>query len=146
MRNLTFKYGVPNIMDLKLGTKKPKKSNVKFAKSTTNSHKFRINGMMVGLKKGDIFEECFVSKYFGQSITFQETEKYLSLFFFNGTSINTDLLKQILARLAELIDCFKQFKGAKFLSSSLFLCYDGENPEKCELKLIDFDKYELGDP
>jgi hypothetical protein len=30
LRNMTFGYGTPNIMDLKLGVKKAKKTNVKF--------------------------------------------------------------------------------------------------------------------
>ena len=50
LKNLTYRYQVPNILDLKLGQKKFKKSSVKFESSTTNSHNFRINGMMIGLK------------------------------------------------------------------------------------------------
>jgi len=50
LRNLTFGFAMPNIIDLKLGVKKSKKSNIKFEKTTTNSHKFRINGLVVGLK------------------------------------------------------------------------------------------------
>ena len=60
---------MPNILDIKLGTKRYKESNVKFAKSTTNSHHFRINGMVVHLDNGNGYDECFVSKYFGQKIT-----------------------------------------------------------------------------
>jgi len=59
---------MPNIIDLKLGIKKYKKSNDKFANTTTNSHKFRINGMMTALKRDEEYEECFVSKYHGQKL------------------------------------------------------------------------------
>jgi hypothetical protein len=48
---MTYGYEVPSIMDLKLGIKKSKKSNAKFAISSTNTYKFRINGEMVALKK-----------------------------------------------------------------------------------------------
>jgi len=48
---MTYGFDIPSIIDLKLGIKKAKKSNAKFATSTTNSHKFRINGEMVALKK-----------------------------------------------------------------------------------------------
>jgi len=68
------------------------------------------------------------------------------LFFFNGHTINRVLLHNIITALGFLIECFRQFKGAQFLSSSLFIAYDGESPDKYEVKLIDFDKYELGDP
>ncbi len=47
---MTFGYVFPNIIDLKLGVKKAKKSNVKYENSTTDAYHFRINGMMVGLK------------------------------------------------------------------------------------------------
>ena len=37
---------------------------------------------------------------------------------------------------------FRQFKGIRFLSSSLFVAYDASNSRNCCLKLIDFDKYQ----
>ena len=55
-------------MDIKLGIKKLKKeSNKKYASSTTDSHRFRINGMSVFLSETN--EEFFISKYYGQKTT-----------------------------------------------------------------------------
>lgn len=45
MENLLANYAKPCLLDIKLGIKKEKKSNVKFANSTTNSHRFRMNGL-----------------------------------------------------------------------------------------------------
>lgn len=73
LKNLTFGWTRPVIMDLKLGLKRAKKTNEKFEKTTTNSHKFRINGLVVALKEGEGFTECFMSKYHGQTITLEQT-------------------------------------------------------------------------
>ena len=55
-------------MDIKLGIKKEKKeSNKKYASSTTNSHRFRINGVSTYFERTN--EEFFVSKYYGQKTT-----------------------------------------------------------------------------
>ena len=121
---MTFDYKKPNILDIKLGKKKPKKSNVKFENSTTNSHCFRINGMVINLNDGDKLEECFLSKYFGQKITVDEIENYLALFFFDGKRINQALLTNLIGELDGFIAAFKLFSGVKFISSSLFMAFD----------------------
>lgn len=142
LQDMTAGYGLPNVIDLKLGVKKPKKSNAKFAGSTTNSHKFRINGEMVGLKKGEEFEEVFVSKYAGQKISEAEVGLYLALFFFDGEYILGDVIRKVIMDLRQLILSFRKFRGVRFISSSLFVAFDAKDPTRYTVKLIDFDKYE----
>ena len=82
-----------------------------------------------------------MSKYNGQKITVDQVESYLSLFFFNGSDINTKLIEKVIEALDRLITAFNKFRGVKFISSSLFIAYDGDNPESFTVNLIDFDKY-----
>jgi hypothetical protein len=51
------------------------------------------------MKEGDGFSECFMSKYYGQKVTLEQTEAYLSLFFFDGESINVSLMQRFIDRL-----------------------------------------------
>lgn len=53
LKDLTYNFHTPNIIDIKLGTKKYKKSNKKFENTTTNSHKFRINGSIIEIHNNE---------------------------------------------------------------------------------------------
>jgi hypothetical protein len=64
------------------------------------------------------------------------------LFFFNGKTINRELLAEVLKTLQVLIASFKKFHGIRFNSSSLFIAFDGSDPSKQAVKFIDFDRYE----
>ena len=64
------------------------------------------------------------------------------MFFYDGHKINIKVLENVVKQVDRLIEAFKMFNGVKFVSSSLFIAFDGAHPEHFELKLIDFDKYE----
>ena len=67
-------------MDIKLGTKKDKPSNIKFKDSTTNSKKFRINGLTILETHKPNLEPHFINKYYGQKITEEEITSHLAFF------------------------------------------------------------------
>lgn len=145
LENLLKHQAHPCVMDVKLGVrKKKKKSDKKYESSTTNSHHFRINGMNCYFPSSE--EDIFVSKYYGQKITSSEISTYLSLFFYDGKSINVELLGKVIHEIKELVLCLKSFTKGQLSSSSLFVCYDGKNPSRYEVKLIDFDKYSQSGP
>lgn len=56
----------PSVLDLKIGVKKWKASNVKFASSTSPTHNFRMCGMKVFQPKTQ--KIIFKDKFYHQSI------------------------------------------------------------------------------
>jgi hypothetical protein len=72
MQNIIHSYKYPNIIDIKLGQRKEKKkTDAKFAETTTNTHQFRLNGLSMQICENGAWNEYFMSKYYGQTIKVQ---------------------------------------------------------------------------
>ncbi|KAL4655273.1 inositol hexakisphosphate kinase 2-like [Arapaima gigas] len=135
LENLTWRYRMPCVLDLKMGTRQhgddaseEKKANQirKCQQSTSASIGVRLCGMQV--YQSDSRQLIFMNKYHGRKLTLAGFKEALFQFFHDGRRLRCELLSPVLRRLREMKAALEACESYRFYSSSLLIIYDGEPP------------------
>lgn len=135
LENLTWRYRVPCVLDLKMGTRQhgddaseEKKANQirKCQQSTSSSIGVRLCGMqMYHSATGQLI---FMNKYHGRKLSLAGFKEALCQFFSDGRVLRRELLTPVLQRLREMRAVLEACESYRFFSSSLLIIYDGAPP------------------
>ncbi|KAA0194482.1 hypothetical protein HAZT_HAZT001519 [Hyalella azteca] len=109
LENLTHVYRVPNVLDLKMGTRQygddapesKRRSQTRKAQHTTTP---RLGVRLAGMQVYDRDAKCYVckNKYVGRELTEDGFQQTLRHFLHNGRRFRGDIVDQIIAKLTEL--------------------------------------------
>lgn len=132
LENLTWRYHVPCVLDLKMGTRQhgddaseEKKANQirKCQQSTSSAIGVRLCGMQV--YHSTTGQLMFMNKYHGRKLSLGGFKEALVQFFSDGRQLRRALLRPVLRRLRELRAALEECESYRFFSSSLLISYDG---------------------
>lgn len=135
LENLTWRYSVPCVLDLKMGTRQhgddasEEKKAMQIRKcqqSTSASIGVRLCGMQV--YHSDTGQLMFMNKYHGRKLTLSGFKEAIFQFFHDGGRLRQELLSPVLRRLREMQAALEACESYRFFSSSLLIIYDGDPP------------------
>ncbi|KAI7808028.1 inositol hexaphosphate kinase 2, partial [Triplophysa rosa] len=135
LENLTWRYRVPCVLDLKMGTRQhgddaseEKKANQirKCQQSTSSSIGVRLCGMQV--YHNATGQLIFMNKYHGRKLSLAGFKEALCQFFSDGRVLCRELLTPVLQRLREMRAVLEACESYRFFSSSLLIIYDSAPP------------------
>uniref|UniRef100_A0A3P9PVY3 Kinase n=1 Tax=Poecilia reticulata TaxID=8081 RepID=A0A3P9PVY3_POERE len=132
LENLTWRYTIPCVLDLKMGTRQhgddtpEEKKAIRIRRcqqSTSAALGVRLSGMQV--YHSDSGQFMFMSKFHGHKLTVAEFKEALFKFFHSGRRLRRELLSPVLSRLREMQAALESCESYRFYSSSLLIIYDG---------------------
>ena len=134
LENLTSKYRHPCVLDLKLGTRQhgdgvsasKKMSKVaKVASTTSGVLGLRLGGMQ--MYQVSLGRYICRNKHYGRLLSTEGFKTAVRQFFCNGLLVRTDVIRALLARLAQLQSLLSDLDSFRFYTSSLLVIYDGSS-------------------
>jgi hypothetical protein len=135
--DITWGYKKPCILDVKMG-----KQEVKHSQGTTTSlYGFRILGMMVYEPHSTNASYRQFNKYQGRALNKDNIHAQLAKFFYNGSTLRTEVLPIFVEKLKILLSKLKAKQIYKIMTGSLLFIYEGVpdgDEVKADVKMIDF--------
>ena len=134
LENLTSKYRHPCVLDLKLGTRQhgdgvsasKKMSKVaKVASTTSGVLGLRLGGMQ--MYQVSLGRYICRNKHYGRLLSTEGFKTAVRQFFCNGLLVRTDVIRALLARIAQLQTLLSDLDSFRFYTSSLLVIYDGSS-------------------
>ena len=134
LENLTSKYRHPCVLDLKLGTRQhgdgvsasKKMSKVaKVANTTSGVLGLRLGGMQ--MYQVSLGRYICRNKHYGRLLSTEGFKTAVRQFFCNGLLVRTDVIRALLARIAQLQTLLSDLDSFRFFTSSLLVIYDGSS-------------------
>ena len=134
LENLTSKYKHPCVLDLKLGTRqhgdaasaaKKQSKAAKVASTTSGALGLRLGGMQV--YQLSLGRYICRNKHYGRGLSVDGVKNALRQFFCNGLLVRTDVIRALVAKLAQLRRLLSDLDSFRFYTSSLLVTYDGSS-------------------
>lgn len=133
LENLTFKFTLPCILDVKMGTRqygdtdslaKRQSKMVKVVTTTSGKLGVRIGGMQVYQATTGHF--LCRNKFYGRSLTASSFQAALRNFLHDGARLRVDILPPLIRQLEALASTVAQLESVRLYTASLLLLYEGE--------------------
>uniref|UniRef100_A0A6A7FQ68 Kinase n=2 Tax=Hirondellea gigas TaxID=1518452 RepID=A0A6A7FQ68_9CRUS len=131
LENLTHVYRVPNVLDLKMGTRQygddapesKRRSQTRKAQHTTTP---RLGVRLAGMQVYNRDTKCYTckNKYVGRELTEEGFQQTLRHFLHNGRGFRTDIVEQIICKLTDLRNVVATLDSFRFFTASLLILYD----------------------
>ncbi|XP_046659387.1 inositol hexakisphosphate kinase 3-like isoform X2 [Homalodisca vitripennis] len=134
LENLTWRFSLPCILDLKMGTRqygdndslaKRQSKMVKVVTTTSAKLGLRIGGMQVYQASSGRF--LCRNKLYGRTLTAAGFQSAVRNFLHDGTRLRTDALPPLIRRLEELRNALMQLESIRLYTTSLLLLYEGHH-------------------
>ncbi|KAL1129083.1 hypothetical protein AAG570_013614 [Ranatra chinensis] len=133
LENLTWKFRLPCILDLKMGTRqyddndslaKRQRKMVKVVTTTSGKLGVRVGGMQVYQVTSGRF--LCRNKFYGRTLSAGGFSAAVRHFLHDGTRLRVEVLPPLIRRLEALVDVLENQTSLRLYTTSLLLLYEGE--------------------